>query len=75
MKLVVVLLAGACIWLLIEREKLTAAREEAERMQARNSGNWVQDRINNTPRMLEAKPKVERRAPYYVPPRQSSLAL
>ena len=59
MKFLLVLLAGVCVWLLVEREKLIAegrSKQEQDTASARGS-NWVQDRIKNTPRMLDVKPR------------------
>ena len=76
MKLLLGILAGVCVWLLIERQDLIAQNERAaleEDGRAGSSGNWVQERIKGTPRMLDEKPKSvnrrERRAvPYSVQP-------
>jgi hypothetical protein len=55
MKLATILLFGLCVGLLIDRQNVAAEEEKAALEQRADRGNWIQDRIRNTPRMLEAK--------------------
>lgn len=76
MRFLLVLLAGFCIWLLIERQKLqeeneraaAAAAAAAVKTREENHGNWVQDRIKGSPSMLQDKSKPSGRRSQYMGP-------
>ena len=75
MRFVLLLLAGFCIWLLIERQRLVeeneraaAAAAAAVRTREETRENWVQDRIKNSPSLLQEKPKPSSRRSQYMGP-------